>query len=395
MTDPWERFLTRGGRGEVAGYFERAGRDGGEGRAWSFTSASAHVTVDRTTEPDRLGRDLDRFLASHRRGGVVGYLGFDAVGLFEPALRSFPAGSPFPLGELALVDEMASAPVPRRPLRPLRRVVRSRPRRDSLPRSAFARSVRRVIDAIRAGEAFQVVLAHRRSWPRPVDLLDRAGELRAGERFTAFYYLRFGDREIVGASPESVAEVARGAAEVDPIAGTRPRGHRSRRLPLTRDPKELCEHRMLVDLARNDLGRVARAGSVRLRWTERRVRYARVEHLVSRVRGTLRPGVGPWAVLGATFPAGTVSGAPKIRATALLRSEEQSWRGPYAGAVALALPNGRATFALAIRSAFASGRELHTSAGAGIVHRSSPGREYDETLAKLATVEAAFVGEGS
>ncbi len=263
---------------------------------------------------------------------------------------------------------------------------------DTLPRARFEGAVRRLVRAIRAGEAFQVVVAHRRSWPRPDDLLRRAGALRAAERYSAFYYLRFGDREIVGASPESVAEVAGRSAYIDPIAGTLPRSSRGARAPLAQDPKELCEHRMLVDLARNDLGRVARPGSVRLLWSERLVRYARVEHLVSRVGAELGARVRPWDVLRAAFPAGTVSGAPKIRATELLREEEGSWRGPYGGAVALLEPRHRATFALAIRSAFGVGDRLYTAAGAGIVHRSGPTREFHETLAKLSVVEGTLAG---
>jgi anthranilate synthase component I len=148
---------------------------------------------------------------------------------------------------------------------------------------------------------------------------------------------------------------------------------------------------MLVDLARNDLGRVAVPGSVRVLWKERRVRYARLEHLVSRVGARLRRGVGPWDVLAAAFPAGTVSGAPKIRATELLRREEKSWRGPYGGTVGLLRSGGRAEWALAIRSGFAAGPRLYTAAGAGIVHASDPAREYDETLAKLAMVESTLV----
>jgi anthranilate synthase component 1 len=149
---------------------------------------------------------------------------------------------------------------------------------------------------------------------------------------------------------------------------------------------------MLVDLARNDLGSMCRAGTVRLVWEERRQRFARLEHLVTRVRGRLQEGVGPWRALSATFPAGTVSGAPKIRATELLRREEHSWRGPYAGTVALLRPHHQADFALAIRSGFAAGRRLYTAAGAGIVHRSEPSREFGETLAKLEHVEATLVG---
>ncbi len=393
MTDPWLRFRGESEGAEVAGYLERPGEGGRRGKAVWYRGPSEALTVRRDAASESLAAEVERFLARSPRGAVVGYLGFDAVGLFEPALRSSPAGSPFPLGELAFVDRLRTAGVPTHPRRsaPLRPV--GRPLADSLPRPKFERSVRRLVEAIRAGEAFQVVLAHRRSWRRPPDLLTRAGQLRTRERFSCFYYLRFGDRELVGASPESVAEVAGTTAYVDPIAGTIPLGPRRGRRPLAVDPKELCEHRMLVDLARNDLGRVARSGSVRLLWRERVVRYAALEHLVSRVGARLRPNIRPWDVLAATFPAGTVSGAPKIRATELLRAAEGSWRGPYAGAVALMRPKRRASFALAIRSAFASGDRLHTAAGAGIVHRSDPTREFRETLAKLAVVESTLVGE--
>ncbi len=391
--DPWERFLRDSTGAPSAGYFEGA-RQGATGRSahW-FSGSPTVVTLSPKSDDGATGRELGRFLRRHRRGAVLGYLGFDAVGLFEPALRRFPVGSPFPLGELALVPEIRTASAPRRPRQPLPRARVPRPRDDSLPRPAFRRAVRHLIAAIREGEAFQVVLGHRRSWTRPEDLLERAGRLRAGERFSSFFYLRFGDRELVGASPESVAEVEGRTAFIDPIAGTIPAGPRGGRRPLHSDPKELCEHRMLVDLARNDLGRVARPGSVRLDWTERLVRYARLAHLVSRVRGELPSHVDPWDVLGATFPAGTVCGAPKIRATELLRAEEASWRGPYGGTVALIRPGRCADFALAIRSAFADGRRLYTAAGAGIVHRSQPDREFDETLAKLSAIESALVGE--
>jgi len=255
--------------------------------------------------------------------------------------------------------------------------------------------VDRLRDAIRSGEAFQVVLAHRRAWRRPADLIERAGRLRAAERYAYFYYLRVGDREIVGASPESVVEVEGDIARVNPIAGTLPRTSPAGRLPLPQDPKELSEHRMLVDLARNDLGRVARPGSVRVLWKERRVRYAQLEHLVSRVGARLKPGLGPWDALAATFPAGTVSGAPKIRATELLRREEGTWRGPYGGSVGLLETGGRADWALTIRSAFAAGPRLFTAAGAGIVHASDGDREFDESLTKLEQLESCLLGGGA
>jgi anthranilate/para-aminobenzoate synthase component I len=393
MTDPWTAFSEATGSAEVAGYFECAGESGRSGTASWFGRPSSVLRLAPSTDPAGVARSARRFLLAHPRGGIVGYVGFDAVGLFEPALRRFPAGSPFPLGELAFVDRLETRRVGTRPRRELGHDGRGRPVRDSMPRARFERGVRRLVREIRAGEAFQVVLAHRRAWRRPTDLVARAGVLRSSERFSFFYYLRFGDREIVGATPESVVEMRGTAAVVNPIAGTMPAAPGSGRLPLPRDPKELAEHRMLVDLARNDLGRVARPGTVRLLWSERHERYARLEHLVSRVGARLVADVGPWELLAATFPAGTVSGAPKIRATELLRREEGTWRGPYGGAVGCLRPGGRADWALCIRSAFAAGSRLYTAAGAGIVHRSLPGREFDETLAKLDQVESALLSE--
>ncbi len=392
MTDPWIRFTGAAGTAETAGYFERTGPTGAAGTAGWFVAAKEVRSLERSTDPMALSRDCGRFLSVHPKGSVLGYVGFDAVGLFEPALAQFPSGSPFPLGEVAFVDGISVARVPPRVRSRTPAARAQRPLSDSLARPGFERSVSRLVEEICAGEAFQVVLAHRRAWRRPSNLLERAGRLRRSERFAYFYYLRFGDREIVGGSPESVAEVRGGRAYVNPIAGTLPVGLATDRPPLLSDPKELSEHRMLVDLARNDLGRVARPGTVRVLDRERRERYARLEHLVSRVGATLRPGLGPWDVLGAAFPAGTVSGAPKIRATELLRREEDTWRGPYAGAVGWLRPHGMAHWALTIRSGFAARDRLYTAAGAGLVHRSEPAREFDETLAKLAQVELSLVG---
>jgi anthranilate synthase component I len=394
MDDPWSEFADRAEGAEVAGYFERSDGPGrGPGVCVSFTRAEEVLALRPSTDVDEVARATDRFLRGGPKRSVVGYAGFDAVGLFEPALRTFPTGSPFPLGEFAFVRDARVAPaIPAKPSAAASDTAPS-PLQDSLPRPRFEASVRRLRRDIRDGEAYQVVLAHRREWSRPHDLLVRAGRLRSTERYAFFFYLRFGDRELVGATPESVVEVEGSRALVNPIAGTLPAGPAGAgRLPLEVDPKELAEHRMLVDLARNDLGRVARPGSVQLLWKERRERYARLEHLVSRVGARLRPGVGPWGALGATFPAGTVSGAPKIRATELLRREEGTWRGPYAGTVGLLRPGGRADWALTIRAGFAAGRRLYTAAGGGVVYRSEPRREFHETLTKLAHVEATLVG---
>jgi len=395
MTDPWQDFLAASPKGECVGYFERGSAPGLPGRwATSFTAPDEYWSLDSGTDVQELDARTRPQLRGDPRRALIGYVGFDATSLFEPLLKRVPRGSPFPLGEWALVSRLLRRRVDRSP-GPARRLPFRRPttpRTDTLPQRRFERSVVRLREAVGAGEAFQVVLSHRRSWDRPEDLLDRATMLRARERFAYFYYLRFGDREIIGASPESVLETRRGHAFLSPIAATRPRRRTAGRRLLRRDPKELAEHRMLVDLARNDLGRISRPGSVRLVWEERLERFARLEHLVSRVEGTLLPSVGPWGALAATFPAGTVSGAPKIRATELLRREERTWRGPYAGAVGLIQGNGEAAWALAIRGAFTRGDRLYTAAGAGIVWHSQPRREFHETLLKLEELETTLVG---
>lgn len=395
MTDPWNEFAARAGRAETAGYFERAaGHSSAAGVAVWFDRGDALPPFTPRTDLEEVGRVTDCHLRTDPRAVAMGYLGFDAVGLVEPALARFPTGAPFPLGEVVLADR---ATVRRTDLlrpsgRPGPNTRLGRPLSDSLPRVQYRAAVGHLRSAIRDGEAFQVVLAHRRRWPRPENLIQRAGRLRRSERFAFFYYLKVGGREIVGATPESVVEVNGTVAHINPIAGTLPRELTPGRRALRLDPKELAEHRMLVDLARNDLGRVARPGSVEVLWKERRVRYARLEHLVSRVACRLRRGTGPWEVLRATFPAGTVSGAPKIRATEWLRREERTWRGPYAGTVGLLRPGGRADWALAIRGGFATRETLYTAAGAGIVYGSRGNREFDETLLKLAHVEATLVG---
>jgi anthranilate synthase component I len=398
MIDPWQEFIASSSQGECAGYFERGSAPGLPGRwAASFTNPDDRWVVEADATPEELDARTNRLLKGDARRALIGYVGFDVTALFEPLLKRVPRGSPFPMGEWALVSRLRRRPVPptskssRRP--PLQRS--ARPLEDTLPERRFERSVVRLRKAIGEGEAFQVVLSHRRSWDRPEDLLDRATLLRARERYAYFYYLRFEDREIVGASPESVLETQGGRAFLSPIAATRPRRRTVGRGVLHRDPKELAEHRMLVDLARNDLGRIARPGTVRLVWEERLERFARLEHLVSRVEGTLLSSVGPWRALAATFPAGTVSGAPKIRATELIRREERTWRGPYAGAVGLIRGTGDAAWALTIRSAFSRRNRLFTAAGAGIVWHSRPEREFRETLLKLEELETTLLGSRS
>jgi anthranilate/para-aminobenzoate synthase component I len=393
MTDPWAEFVAASEGERLAGYFESQRYPGAPGAARWFAEEARSITIGRATRAAAVEAEIQQHLTDHPRGVTLGYLGFDAAGVFEPLLREVPRGSPFPGGELVLVERPRTMAVERPRIRPRNRRPPPEPQHDTLDRDRFRTSVRNLQRAIDAGEAFQVVLSRRRTWERPDDLLAKAGELRASERYSFFFYLRLGSRELLGASPEAVVVSGPREAAIDPIAGTRPRHEPvGERPPLSQDPKELAEHRMLIDLARNDLGRVAEPGSVRLEFRERRVRFATVEHLVSRVRADLPPKTSRWGVLGASFPAGTVSGAPKIRATRLLRREERTWRGPYGGAVGWIDALGRSEWALAIRSAFAAGDRLYTAAGAGIVHASEPEREFEETEAKLARVEEVLLG---
>lgn len=254
-------------------------------------------------------------------------------------------------------------------------------------REGFIAAVETSKDYIRAGDIFQVVLSQRLSVPftaRPVDVY-RA--LRALNPSPYMYFLDVGDTQVVGSSPEILVRLENGQVTVRPIAGTRPRGKtveedQALEAELLADPKERAEHLMLIDLGRNDAGRVSQAGSVAV--GERFVieRYSHVMHIVSEVTGTLLPGLSYADVLRATFPAGTVSGAPKIRALEVIRELEPIKRNVYAGSIGYLGWHGDADTAIAIRTAVIKHGRLHVQAGAGIVYDSDPQAEWDETMNK-------------
>lgn len=254
-------------------------------------------------------------------------------------------------------------------------------------RSGFESAVKRIKDYIVDGDVMQVVLSQRMNIPYRADPLDLYRGLRRLNPSPYMYYLDLGDFHIVGSSPEILVRLDDGMVTVRPIAGTRPRGAdevSDRRLEeeLLADPKERAEHLMLIDLGRNDVGRVAQTGSVKV--TERMVieRYSHVMHIVSNVTGRLREGLGPIDVLRATFPAGTVSGAPKVRAMEIIDELEPSRRGVYAGAVGYIGWNGNMDTAIAIRTAVIRDGHLSIQAGAGIVADSVPASEWEETMNK-------------
>jgi anthranilate synthase component 1 len=251
----------------------------------------------------------------------------------------------------------------------------------------FKQAVDRIKEYILEGDVMQTVLSQRLSIPFSAAPLDLYRALRTLNPSPYMYFLDLGDFQIVGSSPEILTRVEDGEVTVRPIAGTRPRGKtesedRALEKDLLADPKELAEHLMLIDLGRNDVGRVAEIGSVEL--TDKMIieRYSHVMHIVSNVTGKLKKGMSAMDALRATFPAGTVSGAPKIRAMEIIDELEPVKRGVYSGAVGYLSWGGNMDTAIAIRTAVIKDGQLHIQAGAGIVADSVPQNEWDETMNK-------------
>jgi anthranilate synthase component 1 len=258
---------------------------------------------------------------------------------------------------------------------------------STLTREPFMQAVETAKEHIRAGDIFQVVLAHRMSAAVTRPAFEAYRALRVTNPSPYMYFLRLGDFALVGSSPEVLVRRTDSTVEVRPIAGTRPRGRtpeEDRRLEeeLRASEKERAEHVMLVDLGRNDVGRVSEFGTVETNEYMVVERYSQVMHLVSNVRGRVRPDLAPLDIVRACFPAGTVSGAPKVRAMEIIESLEPLRRGVYAGAVGHFDYHGNLDLAIAIRTlVYANGR-AYWGAGAGIVADSDPAMEWEETLNK-------------
>lgn len=378
-------------------------------------------------------------------GGLVGYFGYETIGYIEPRLKSAkpdPIDNPDILlmvsenvlvfdnlsGKLLVITHaQTSEPdgytkaVNRldhiiRELRektvPLRSPIASRHVDEAdfisgFTREGYEQAVKRIKEYIVAGDTMQVVLSQRLSIPYTASALDLYRALRCLNPSPYMFNLNLGDFHIVGSSPEILVRLEDGMVTVRPIAGTRPRGatpEQDQQLEqeLLADPKEIAEHLMLIDLGRNDAGRVAVTGSVKL--TDRMVieRYSHVMHIVSNVTAKLADGHDAFDVLAATFPAGTVSGAPKIRAMEIIAELEPVKRGVYAGAVGYIGWSGNLDTAIALRTAVIKNGLLHIQAGAGIVHDSIPQNEWEETMNKgraifraVAMVEAGLEKEAS
>ncbi len=429
-TEPREVWRYRGTQ------VERWNRDTGWAPAGETTDPIGHLAARLRELPAVPVPGLPRFT-----GGAVGYLGYDLVRTIERLPRppadtlGLPDAVMMIADTLVILDNLygraiavANVAVPRgasaaervrlhdaalerlaelvaRLSAPHRLVPLPLTARDGAPavsgasrypRDAFERDVARIRAYIAAGDTFQTVLSRRQEVRGAVDPLRLYRYLRALNPAPYLFYLMLDDFTLLGSSPEVLVRVEGGEVTVRPIAGTRPRGpspeeDEALARALMADEKERAEHMMLVDLGRNDVGRVAAYGSVRV--TELLVieRYSHVQHLVSEVRGRLREGYDALDVFKACFPAGTVTGAPKVRAMEIIDELEPERRGPYAGAVGYVGWGGASLdTAIAIRSATVLPDRVIVQAGAGIVADSDPAREFAETEAKAQAVLKAI-----
>jgi anthranilate synthase component 1 len=358
-------------------------------------------------------------------GGLVGYFGYETMGYIEPRLKSDkadPIGAPDILlmvseellvfdnlsGKLILITHADPAETDALEKAEARlddwvKILREKtlPRRESHPprqvdeadfisgftQEGFENAVRRVKEYIVEGDVMQVVLSQRLSIPYAAAPMDLYRALRCLNPSPYMYHLNLGDFHVVGSSPEILVRLEDETVTVRPIAGTRKRGKTPEEdlaleKDLLADPKEIAEHLMLIDLGRNDVGRVAQTGAVRV--TDKMIieRYSHVMHIVSNVVGRIKQGMNAFDALIATFPAGTVSGAPKIRAMEIIAELEPVKRGVYSGAVGYIGWSGNLDTAIAIRTAVIKDGILHIQAGAGIVHDSIPLNEWEETMNK-------------
>ena len=374
-------------------------------------------------------------------GGLVGYFGYDTVRYVEPRLGSNP--HPDPLGnpdillmvtdELAVFDTLSGkltlvvlaephgepqgisqdddqieqarkagltrlTTLHQRLITPLAprvpnpaRAVSEADFESGFTESGYKAAVAKIIDYITQGECMQVVLSQRLSIPFEVPPLELYRALRSLNPSPYMFYLDLGDHHVVGASPEILVRLEDNEVTVRPLAGTRPRGaneaeDKALEKDLLADPKELAEHLMLIDLGRNDIGRIAQTGSVNVTDQFSVERYSHVMHIVSNVTGQLKEGMTPMDVLKATFPAGTLSGAPKVRAMEIIQELEPVKRGVYSGAVGYLSWNGNMDTAIAIRTAVIKDKVLNVQAGAGIVYDSDPESEWQETHSKARAI---------
>ncbi|WP_313799735.1 anthranilate synthase component I [Cytobacillus sp.] len=353
-------------------------------------------------------------------GGAVGYVGYDAIAQYEQIGRS-------PIDELSIPDVhlmffeevvvfdhfeqkvfLVATPLSNETDRSKLELQLAKRRNEiicgtaredteqaelsvfipSMKKEEFVEKVKKAKEYIERGDIFQVVLSQRLQAAIKGDPFSFYRKLRVQNPSPYMYYLDYGSYQIAGSSPESLIKVNESKVSANPIAGTKPRGKTDSEdlnfeIDLLRDEKELAEHRMLVDLGRNDLGRVCEFGSIEIETYMKVERFKHVMHLASEISGKIKKSFSAIDALTSCLPAGTVSGAPKIRAMEIINELEEVKRGLYAGAIGYFSANGSLDFALAIRTMVIKDDNAYIQAGAGIVYDSIPEKEYEETIYKL------------
>jgi anthranilate synthase component 1 len=358
-----------------------------EGGATFLLESVVHGRLGRNSFAGR-GERLVSFEEAETCGKpVVGYLSYDHAARLEPTVPLPVPGPRLPESRFIVPDVFLRFEHGREAAEVETVSLPPRPRTEPSPE--YERMVRRAQEHIAAGDVFQVVLSQRVERPTSASAVDLYRALRSINPSPYMFLLELGDLALIGSSPETLVKVEDGRASLNPIAGTTGRGPGDAERLLASE-KDRAEHVMLVDLGRNDLSRVCRPGTVRVTRFLEVERFSHVTHLVSEVEGRLREGTGPFDLLRACFPAGTVSGAPKVRAMQLISELEGRRRGPYAGAVGYALPDGTLDTCIAIRTMVLAGGIASLQAGAGIVADSDPAAEHEECRAKLAALEAAI-----
>ncbi|MEM3803503.1 MAG: anthranilate synthase component I family protein [Conexivisphaerales archaeon] len=380
-----------------------------DGRDVYNTEVSEPLETLRKAVSSRPGLPKNGFF-----GGLVGYISYDSVRYWEDIDASGSRPSPFPEMEFGVFDDwivfnhrektVHYVTLGEDRYEQVKRLLcqsselatfRFSSKQSSFSDDEFLDGILKAKEYISRGDIFQVVLSRRYEYRYEGDLRPVYQVLRRNNPSPYMFFIKFNKRQLVGSSPEMLVKVQEGVVETYPIAGTRRRSDdlnedAQLRRELLKDQKERAEHIMLVDLARNDIGKVSRFGTVKVRKLLQVRRYSHVQHLVSHVVGELANEYDAFDALRATFPAGTVTGAPKPRAMEVIYEIERLKRGPYGGAVGYFSYNGNADFGIAIRTLFADTNRIHLQAGAGIVADSKPESEVDEVESKLRVLYKAM-----
>lgn len=371
---------------------------------------NGHRTEHPSDNPYKLLRTLipQNIISRKYAGGLTGFLGYDAMNYFEPSLKiqasQYFEAFKFGLYEDGLILDKMTGEVSYfyyqdSRLQQIQTLIKTpytgdgklaiTPLGDTMTREEHAAAVAKVKNDIIDGKIFQCEVGFKSLFSLDGDTINIYQALRESNPSPQMYYLKFGDQKVIGASPELLFRLRQGEMETYPLAGTTKRGStpdedRELAKKLLNDPKEIAEHNMLVDLHRNDIGRVAKFGTVKVRSLMDIKRFSHVQHISSEIVGIMGDDHDMFSALASNFPAGTLTGAPKIEAMKIINAQESDGRGPYGGAVGHFGFNGDCTFAIPIRTLFAKGTDAYVQTCGGNVFDSNPEDEYEEIQRKFA-----------